>query len=80
MGNFDKRFPEAIVQKLRIRLGRSLTNDEFDAFNQVRSGIAYEMMMDYISHEEKSKTEIENYVETVTIDHKKTLRNSGENT
>lgn len=77
MGYFDKRFPEAIVQKLRMRLGRRLTKDEFDAFNRVRSGIAYEMMMDYISHEEKSKKEIEAYVEEVTIEHKKTLRNNG---
>ena len=71
MNDFDRSFTESIVSKLTSRLGRNLNQDESDAFRRARSGIAYEMMMDYISDEEKSKREIEDYVESVTIENKK---------
>lgn len=70
MDDFDRSFTESLVSKLTLRLGRSLTQEESDAFRRARSGIAYEMMMDYISDEEKSKKEIEDYVESVTIEKK----------
>lgn len=73
MDDFDRSFTESIVSKLTLRIGRSLTQDESDAFRRVRSGIAYEMMMDYISDQDKSKKEIEDYVESVTTENKKTM-------
>ena len=57
-----------VISKLTSRLGRNLNQNESDAFRRARSGIAYEMMMDYISDEEKSKKEIEDYVESATIE------------
>ena len=66
MDDFDRSFTESIASKLTLRLGRNLTQDESDAFRRARSGIAYEMIMDYISDEKKSKKEIEDYVESVT--------------
>lgn len=62
MNDFDKNFTEALVLKLTERLGRNLTNEENEAFRRIRSGIAYEMIMDYISDDEKTKNEIEQYV------------------
>lgn len=71
MDDFDKKFTESIVSKLTNKLGRNLTKDETNAFRRARSGIAYEMMMDFISDEEKSIKEIEDYVESVTIENNK---------
>ncbi|RXQ91012.1 hypothetical protein EO244_12985 [Ancylomarina salipaludis] len=65
MTNFDNSFIKAIVDQLKLRLNRSLTKSELDAFSIKRSGIAYEMIMDFISDEQKSKLEIEKYVEAV---------------
>ncbi len=67
MDKFDKGFTESIKRKLIMLLGRNLTKDEFSAFSIERSGIAYEMIMDYISEEEKSKKEIEDYVESESV-------------
>ena len=75
MDDFDRNFTESIVTKLILRLGRNLTYDESDAFRRGRSGIAYEMIMDYVSDEARSKKEIEDYVESVTIENKKTTHN-----
>ena len=72
MDDFDKKFTKALVSKLTERLGRNLTRDETEAFRRARSGIAYEMMMDYISDEDKTKNQIEHYVESVTTENKKT--------
>jgi hypothetical protein len=77
MDDFDRNFTESIVSKLTLRLGRNLTQNESEAFRRARSGIAYEMMMDYISDEDKSKKEIENYVESVTNENKNTTHNNG---
>jgi len=76
MDDFDRNFTESIVSKLTLRLGRNLTQNESEAFRRARSGIAYEMMMDCISDEEKSKKEIEDYVESVTNENKKTTHNN----
>jgi len=70
MTDFDKSYTKAIIEKLKIRLSRDLTNLEMDAFTIRRSGIAYEMMMDYISDEEKNKAEIEKYVSSVVEENK----------
>lgn len=75
MNDFDRSFTESIVSKLTLRLGRSLSQDESSAFRRVRSGVAYELMMDYISDEEKSKKQIEDYVESVTIENKNITNN-----
>ncbi len=71
MTDFDKSFTKAITEKLKIRLGRDLNNLEIEAFTIRRSGIAYEMMMDYISDEEKDKAEIAKYVSSVVEEYKK---------
>ena len=71
MTDFDQSFTKAITEKLKIRLSRDLTNLEMDAFTIRRSGIAYEMMMNYISDEEKNKAEIEYYVSSVMEENKK---------
>ena len=65
MNNFDKTFTKAIVSKLTERLERELTELERKIFTLKRSGIAYEMIMDFISDIEKTKTEIEKYVKSV---------------
>lgn len=77
MDDFDKNFIKALVRKLTERLGRNLTLEETEAFGRVRSGIAYEMMMDYISDDDKTKKQIEYYVESVTNENKNTPRNDG---
>ncbi|MEZ5009531.1 MAG: hypothetical protein R2753_15405 [Chitinophagales bacterium] len=71
MTDFDKSFTKAITEKLKIRLGRDLNSLEIEAFTRIRSGIAYEMMMDYISDAKKDKTEIEKYVSSVVEENKK---------
>ena len=71
MNDFDKSFTKAITEKLKNRLNRDLTKLELDAFTMRRSGIAYEMMMDYISDEQKNKAEIEQYVSSIVEENKK---------
>lgn len=72
MTDFGKSFTNAITEKLRNRLlSRDLTDLEMNAFTTRRSGIAYEMVMDYISDEEKNKAEIEKYVSSVLEENKK---------
>lgn len=70
MSDFDKSFVKAITEKLKNRLNRELTELELDAFTVKRSGIAYEMMMDYILDERKDKAEIEEYVSSVVEENK----------
>jgi hypothetical protein len=67
----DENFIKAIIEKLKERLERNLTKEEFNVFTLQRSGIAYEMIMDYISDKELSKTEIESYVQKVVEENKK---------
>jgi len=73
MDDFDKGHTETIIDILTKRLGRKLSTDESEAFGRARSGIAYEMMIDFISDSEMTKEEIEQYTESVTIEHKNDL-------
>ena len=72
----DENFIKAIIEKLKERLERNLTKEEFNVFTLQRSGIAYEMIMDYISDKELSKTEIESYVQKVVKEKEKTTHNN----
>jgi len=72
----DENFIKAIIEKLKERLERNLTKEEFNVFTLQRSGIAYEMIMDYISDKELSKTEIESYVQKVVKEKEKTTHNT----
>jgi len=72
----DENFIKAIIEKLKERLERNLTKEEFNVFTLQRSGIAYEMIMDYISDKELSKTEIESYVQKVVKENEKTTHNN----
>lgn len=62
---FDKNFTDAIVKELKKRLERALNPVEEKAFKVRRSGIAYEMMLDFVSDSTKSKAELEKYVANV---------------
>ena len=75
----DKNFIKEIIEKLKERLERNLTKEEFDVFTLQRSGIAYEMIIGFISDRELSKTEIESYVQKVVEENKKTTHNNGYN-
>jgi len=75
----DKNFIKEIIEKLKERLERNLTKEEFDVFSLQRSGIAYEMIIGFISDRELSKTEIESYVQKVVEENKKTTHNNGYN-
>lgn len=57
--DFDKNAIGEILLKLKEKLDRELTDDEIKVFSMKRSGIAYEMILDYISAIEKSKDDIE---------------------
>ena len=70
MNNFDISFSKSIKEKLKNRLNRDLTKLELDAFTVRRSGIAYEMMIDYVSDEQKNKAEIEQYVLLIVEENK----------
>ena len=70
MNNFDISFSKSITEKLKNRLNRDLTKLELDAFTVRRSGIAYEMMIDYVSDEQKNKAEIEQYVLLIVEENK----------
>ncbi len=70
MSDFDKSLTKAIAEKLKTWLNRDLTRLELDTFTMRRSGIAYEMILDYISNERKEKAEIEEYVSSVVKENK----------
>lgn len=65
MKSFDNTFTDKIVQDLEAKLDRPLTKKELGVFKKERSGIAYEMILDYINDEDKNKEEIEQYVKNV---------------
>ncbi len=65
MDDFNKTFTNSILKKLRQTLKRDLTDLEIKVFSLKRSGIAYEMIMDFISKDTISKYELENYVKKV---------------
>ena len=65
MESFDENYTNAIIDKLKSIIGRDLTVKEINYFKLKRSGIAYEMIMDYISDNEKSRIDIEHYIKNV---------------
>lgn len=65
MDEFNVNFSNIIVDKLKVKLERELTSKEYIVFSQPRSGIAYEMILDFISDEDKTKNDIEKYVNNV---------------
>lgn len=69
MDNFHKNATGIIINLLKERLGRELTDEEFKAFSMSRSGIAYEMIIDYISDDRKTKEEIESYARNVVAEY-----------
>tara|TARA_R110002096_G_C14331799_1_gene701356 strand:+ start:461 stop:694 length:234 start_codon:yes stop_codon:yes gene_type:complete len=76
MDDIDKNFIKAIIEKLKERLERNLSKEEFNTFSMLRSGIAYEMILDFISDQDKSKKEIQSYVQNVVNENKKTTHNN----
>ena len=76
MDEFDKNYIKAIIGKLKERLERNLSKAELNTFSILRSGIAYEMILDFISDQDKSKKEIQNYVQNVVGENKKTTHNT----
>jgi hypothetical protein len=71
MNDFDKNFTTAIVKKLKTRLERNLSAEEEQAFKIRRSGLAYEMILDFVSDDGKTKAELEKYVANVVDEIKK---------
>jgi len=69
--DLDKSYRKEIIEKFKERLERNLTKEELYVFNLQRSGIAYEMIMDYISDKKLSKTEIEIYIQKVVEENQK---------
>ncbi len=65
MDDFNKTFTNSILKKIRQTLKRDLTDLEIKVFSLKRPGIAYEMIMDFISEDTISKYELENYVKKV---------------
>lgn len=63
--SFDENAITQITTKLQQRLNRKLNQEELAVFSIKRSGIAYEIMLDYISDKEKSSIELEEYVDIV---------------
>ena len=72
----DENFIKEIIAKLKERLERNLTTEELNAFALHRSGIGYEMILDYLSNKELSKAEIESYVQKLVEEDKKTTHNT----
>jgi len=70
MDDFDVKFTETIVNILVKKLERDLTSDEKAYFTMPRSGIAYEMIMDFISDEQLGKNSLESYVKKVVAETK----------
>ena len=75
MNEFEKNTRKVILEKLKQKLERNLTKEEFNTFSLKRSGIAYEMIINFISNKELSKKEIESYVQKVVEENKKTTHN-----
>ncbi|KAA5544169.1 hypothetical protein [Adhaeribacter rhizoryzae] len=65
MDKLDKSFTNAILKALEKKLERSLSEKEIKVFSLPRSLMAYEMIIDYIKADTKSKKDIEHYVENV---------------
>jgi len=68
MADFDSNFIKAIVDELEKRLSRKLTKAETEAFTLKRSGLAYEMMMDFISDDSLTELELEKYIKEVVAE------------
>lgn len=65
MNRFHDNAIADIISNLEKILHRQLTSIEIEVFSMHRSGIAYEMINDYITDLRKSKEEIEKYVVNV---------------
>ncbi len=65
MDSFDRVATDKIVRDLQAKLDRPLTKIENRVFKMARSGIAYEMILDYINDKDKSQEDIEKYVKKV---------------
>jgi len=70
MEDIDRNFINTIIEKLKERLGRNLTKEEFNVFTLQRSLLAYEMILDFISDNKESAKEIELYVRKVIEENK----------
>ena len=65
MYNEDEIPIKLILNSLTKRLERELSKKERRVFSQKRSFIAYELILDYINDTDKSKEDIESYVQRV---------------
>jgi len=65
MSSFDSNFTKQIIITLEAKLERELTKKERSVFSMKRSGIAYEMILDYISNDNLAKNELIDYVKSV---------------
>lgn len=68
ISEFDKGHTKEIVKRLEKNLNRKLADHERKAFTKVRTGIAYEMIIDYISDPDLSSADLEQYVINVTAE------------
>ncbi|RYD76805.1 MAG: hypothetical protein EOP53_14045 [Sphingobacteriales bacterium] len=74
MDEFDKGAIKIILSSLRERLGRELKIEEEQVFSAPRSGMAYEMIIGFITDLEKPKNEIEFYITNVVSQHNDLLK------
>lgn len=65
MNSTDNNISHLIITKLELRLNRTLNQKELQAFKMKRSTSGYEMMLEYVSSNEKSGVELEQYVELI---------------
>lgn len=61
----DFGFIIEIISSLEMNLERKLNDKELNTFTTPRSGIAYEMILDTINDDSKTKEELEAYVASV---------------
>jgi len=78
LGELDKNFTAAILKALEEELGRTLSATERQVFSIPRSLVAYEMILDYITDNDKTQEAIEKYVENVVKEYQVVI-NSQEN-
>lgn len=62
MNNNDSNIAHLIITKLELRLNRTLNQKELQAFKLKRSTSDFEMMLEYVSSNEKDTVELEQYV------------------
>ena len=74
LDELDKNFTAAILKAMEEKLGRALSATERQVFSMPRSLMAYEMILDYITDNDKTKEEIEKYVEGVTKEYQDVIK------